>query len=502
MIDLVGPKGYTHNWVFHGTPGLSPEDRADELSRHLGHRTLPAGVAGHTAHLEAARLHRKASSLSSSPQTSEHHRMMAGHHAKVARQYATGQSANMKGLSHLPPDIAAALRKYDADVASGKISFGSGSNFAQDYPGKKKTDAALGQFIRSHAPPGPRTTQFSNPTSTAGRRAAYKAGNALPPSSAGSAPGYPITSASQWEKARQAVGRAGTPRRRAQLAKLLRKTAPQFGKTKALAQSWAAPGGSSTNMSNVYDLSQMKCPSCGYQGDDADFSVSGGAGGTSSPDAPDALRTPQPPGLQSAAGYSYGSSGMSVRGASSGNMGLANSRDRAIELARRMPITSASDIIVSRGDDGSAVIRHRLGGATVGRVRHLDDGSWSGEPEGGRAGESRTHQRAALTDVIGLWNRGIANPHRAALPAAHPPQQSSLMQQFGVPAIRLATPANDSDDGPRATTSDSGGSSEGGPGGLTPKGVAIYKKLLAKGLPATRALALARRAQSGPPGRG
>jgi hypothetical protein len=63
------------------------------------------------------------------------------------------------------------------------------------------------------------------------------------------------------------------------------------------------------------------------------------------------------------------------------------------------------------------------------------------------------------------------------------------MQQFNVPAIRLATPATGTSDGGREV---SGG---GSVAGLNPKGVTIYRKLRRK-MPADRALSFARRAQT------
>src|SRR5260370_18687429 len=82
----------------------------------------------------------------------------------------------------------------------------------------------------------------ANPESTAGRKAALKHGLALRPAHPGGNPGFPITDAAHWEKARQAVGRAGSPARRAPLAPPPRKTAPMFGKTQEPAASGAAAG--------------------------------------------------------------------------------------------------------------------------------------------------------------------------------------------------------------------------------------------------------------------
>src|SRR5215471_20134333 len=78
--------------------------------------------------------------------------------------------------------------------------------------------------------------------------------------------------------------------------------------------------------------SMLMCPRCGYKSDDADFAVDGGASGTSSPNQPEVLRTPQP------ALPNGGGAPLTVRGASP-NLGLANGRGRSIGLSRRMPVT-------------------------------------------------------------------------------------------------------------------------------------------------------------------
>jgi hypothetical protein len=252
-----------------------------------------------------------------------------------------------------------------------------------------------------------------------------------------------------------------------------------------------------------YDNSQMKCPNCGYAADSAKFAVSGGSSGTSDPSAPGTLRTPDG-AMASGTGMNAGQIGVSG-GKPAG--ALSNSGQRAIALAQRTPVSQAWDVMISRGPDGTAIVRHRRGGAEIGRIGRTEDGRYTGI-SGGQPGQPHTHQRAALAELIGGWNRGTVNLMRAPsdVPAAQPPVQTALMQQLGVPAVKLATPATGAGSGPRVTlaagsdddSSDSGNSS--GPGGLTPRGVAIYKKLLAKGFPAARALAFARNSQNGPPG--
>jgi hypothetical protein len=255
-----------------------------------------------------------------------------------------------------------------------------------------------------------------HPSETAGgRKSALKRGLAIAPPSPGAPPGFPITDASHWEKARRAIGRVKSPARRAAVARLLRKTAPRFGKTAALHSSWAAPGG------------------------------------------------------KKATAHS-------------------NTGGQVLDMARRLPVMDPADIVVARSASGQAVIRHRRGGGLIGVITHTDDG-WTAEPDGGQAGTGHTHQRGALVELLGLYNRSTGTAQAAPQPLQPPPVQTPLMQQFGVPAIRLATPAAGASDGGREV---SGG---GSVAGLNPKGITIYRKLRRK-MPADRALSFARRAQS------
>ena len=181
-----------------------------------------------------------------------------------------------------------------------------------------------------------------------------------------------------------------------------------------------------------------------------------------------------------------------------GNYGsMSNTEQRAVSLAQRTPVASPWDIVVSRGKDGSAQIRHRRGGLPIGSIKRTETGGWTAAPDGGDALPERAHQRAALLDLLGTWNRGQSAPERPAVPYMQPAQQTPLMERFGVPAIRaLATPMTSAGSGPRVTKA--GGDTSGGEdtGGLSPRGKAIYAKLRSRGFPAERALAFAKRAQN------
>jgi hypothetical protein len=191
-----------------------------------------------------------------------------------------------------------------------------------------------------------------------------------------------------------------------------------------------------------------------------------------------------------------------------GPTGSLLSNPLEFSMPTSLPIRDPSDLVIVRGDDGhSAIIRHRAGGAEIGQIHRVGRG-WQAKVAGRDLAE-RTHQRTALADIIGTHNRGaLTAQHRPASsgsagPVLQPPaQQTPLMAQYGIPAVRtFATETTSSSSGGRVTSAagdsdSSSGSDDSGPSGLTPKGVQIYKKLKAKGFPDARALAFAKRAQS------
>jgi hypothetical protein len=244
----------------------------------------------------------------------------------------------------------------------------------------------------------------------------------------------------------------------------------------------------------------LKCPQCGYSGPAARFSASGD----------DDQASPAVPAKPPAATT------------------MANGTREALELAtgktapRRYPVREAVDVRPYRQPDGSSILRHRNGGAEIARIRQTPEGKWVATV-GGKDLQPRERQRAALMEAVGTYNGAITSAARRQqdAPLQPPPQQTELMAEYGIPAMRsatFATPATSSGGGPRVTTAGSSGSGKGkakydpdndgdndasitgdtdkdAAGGLSPKARAIYKKLIAKGFPAARALAFAKNSE-------
>lgn len=211
------------------------------------------------------------------------------------------------------------------------------------------------------------------------------------------------------------------------------------------------------------DGGQLTCPSCGYQfspDNDNDEDDTGS----------EALRTPAP-----STGYVRDGAPLTVRSSSTG---LANEVDLATP---RYPVTSPMDLLVTNSPNGGALIRHRRGGGIIGEVH--DREGWRAVYNG-KDQAPRTNQRAALADLLGLWNAGTTTLQHA--PLQPPPEQTPLMEKYGIPAVRaLATPVTSASDGPRVTSGSSSDSDDDS--GLSGKSASVYKKLVAKGWDKARA---------------
>ena len=239
----------------------------------------------------------------------------------------------------------------------------------------------------------------------------------------------------------------------------------------------------------------LKCPACGHEGTGSEF----GTSGASQDRQPGDLRTPAPPTSAVRKGVP-----LTVRGGAA--HALASDTRTAVELAAgtltsRRPIQGPMDVLVARGSDGTAVLRHRHGGATIANLRKTDQGKWVASVAG-RDLAPRDHQRTALMEAVGAWNGTVSSAlKRAEAPLQPPPQQTELMREYGIPAIRaLATPATGAGPGPRVTLASTAGDDGTDENGLTAKGQAIYKKLIAKGFPAARAVTFAKMSQKTKPG--
>lgn len=220
----------------------------------------------------------------------------------------------------------------------------------------------------------------------------------------------------------------------------------------------------------------LKCPQCGYSGPASRSSAPGD----------DAQAGPAGPAKTPAAAA------------------MANGTREALELATgtvRHPVREAVDVRPYRQPDGSSVLRHRNGGAEIARIRQTPEGKWVATV-GGKDLPPRNIQRTALMEAVGTYNGAItsAAKRQQDAPLQPPPQQTELMAEYGIPAMRsaaFATPTAGASDGPRMTTSaaSSDADDSAGTSGLSPKAQAIYKKLIAKGFPAARALAFARNSE-------
>jgi hypothetical protein len=102
-------------------------------------------------------------------------------------------------------------------------------------------------------------------------------------------------------------------------------------------------------------------------------------------------------------------------------------------------------------------------------------------------------------EAVGTWNGAVtAAVRRQEAPLQPPPQQTELMAEYGIPAVRsaaFATPTAGVSDGPRMTTSAAADGDGDAPAGLSPKALALYKRLKAKGFPDARALAFAKNSE-------
>jgi hypothetical protein len=549
-VDLVGPHGYVHNWHFVGIPGVSDPRRlqpGDKIRTSFGPHGLSAEheitQVHHTSNMTTARVR--------NTDTGEIHTLSMPHHVPgavshgvshpgggklptgKASESTAGRKALLKAGHALPPakpggrpgfpigDAAhwdkafqavgrsgggarrAALRKLLIRTApefgkSGKIK-GSWLEMSNpvDLVGPKGYVHGWIYEGKGSRGPHPSLNEFSTPgnarakTLRAGDRVMY-GHTGVPPTMHDVLGVKHLAHHTVLSLRNRETGESYSQKvPHGSIVSMSRKVSRMGGRyvgSKNMAnghQRYVSLAADDTNSDyhahyHTHASGSVAHGHAGFGADSPDGSYTNDIGDTT-PDS-SLLRTPANTGLRA------------LTGMNPGQIGLSNT----IALARPA-VTSMGDVLVSR-DGSRAVIRHRRGGLMIGTIGKNTEGQWVGsfgDGDGARALTPHTHQRAALAELIGTHNSAAGSAHHRPAAASEPliprPTQTPLMQRFGIPAATtLATPMNGSSDGPRATGSDSGS----GPAGLSPKGVTIYKKLCAKGFPAARALAFARRAQN------
>lgn len=404
-VELTGPKGWRHGWIFEGIPGQRLADMAPGARANLASRRAKTA----SQHATTAHLHRIAAQSATGVVQARHTRLANYHNTRASeiRHGHVGSEPSRRGLP------APAKSTFNRDKALRQIR-------------SAQAKAPPGRVSQKTGPPR------KGPPNTFNRKKALKT-----------------------IRAAQARARGGRP-------------APSRPPATILATELArhVPIDPKIKLGSGGRFKKMK--------------------------AKLAARGARNPGALAAfiGRRAYGPKKFAALGAHKhANTGPA------VELAMRYPkypVSSPYDVLVIRGDDGSAVIRHRRGGYEIARIRRTDTGSWVASRDG-QDMAPHTRQRGALLEAIGAHNKSSGTPyHRAEAqgePLQAPPAQTPLMAAYGIPAVRaLATPTVGSSDGPRVT-----GAEVPGLGG---KGKTIYKKLRQRGFPHERAHNFARRAQN------
>ena len=252
LIDLVGPHGYTHGWVYHGTgrPGskVSSATHTRRMSASIAKRSGASTRVGSRLTMSEA-ANRASQKLSGRRASDFQHLAAARLHSAAARQAGLSDAAKAhhvkyaamhRGIAGRTPGKGTASERK-AQVPSGPPKLRPGETRA---PTMGKVQGPNVGTLGKGATQPHTLPRGANALTKEGRAKAFQAGHALPPPPGGGPHGFPVTSPKSWDDARKAVGRAGSPARREMLKQLLRRTAAQYGKTAALKKSWAA--------SNVY----------------------------------------------------------------------------------------------------------------------------------------------------------------------------------------------------------------------------------------------------------
>jgi hypothetical protein len=281
-VDLVGPGGWEHGFIAVRPPatlragahigkaraggsgrtrrlvrsdvrraesGLRGRMTASEIADRASSK-----ISGHKAsdyqHLAAARLHAAAGRQAGSANIKSHHARMAAMHRGIAQRTPGRGTRGATRPSGQKGRITAPSRGRSAP--KGPAGLRPGETRA---PSTGKTQGPNVGELGKASYGSHRLPKGANALTKEGRAKAYAHGHALPPPSPGSPHGFPVTSPKSWEDARKAVGRAGSPQRKAMLRDLLRRTAAQYGKTAALKKSWAA-----SNTGPAVELAMQRYP--------------------------------------------------------------------------------------------------------------------------------------------------------------------------------------------------------------------------------------------------
>src|ERR1035441_9143337 len=146
----------------------------------------------------------------------------------------------------------------------------------------------------------------------------------------------------------------------------------------------------------------LTCPECGHVAPSGDF----GASGASLDSKPGVLRTPQPATAQVRSGPPLPVRSGSAAHALAGDTRSAISLAAGTLTARRHAIGGPADVLVARAQDGTAILRHRHGGATIATLAKTGAGKWVATVNGTDLAP-RDHQRTALMEAVGTWNKAV-----------------------------------------------------------------------------------------------
>lgn len=174
--------------------------------------------------------------------------------------------------------------------------------------------------------------------------------------------------------------------------------------------------------------------------------------------------------------------------AQASHLKLANDGE-AVELAmmtKTARVRGPGDVSCKRTGPGEVTVTHKPTGMKIGTLKPAQHGGWAGTHATGKPSPASGSMAGALSGLIGVHNKiGAAAASAEPVGAVHAMAAREA-------ALELAgTPAATSGDGPRVTAV---AGSKPAKTTVPSEVQAVYKKLLAKGMKPTQAMALAKRA--------